>query len=62
MIGKLLALILLSILLVSLAIAAVEVLGWLLGGSAVVAGLGYAAWRISQRERQPPTPPAKGEE
>ena len=46
--GKLLAAALLALLLVALAVAAVGTLGWVVGGSAVVGGLGYAAYRVTQ--------------
>ena len=55
MIGKLPLLAFLVILGVSLAIAAVQTLGWLLGGSAVVCGLLAVAWKAA-RDRDRPEP------
>lgn len=61
MIGKLLLLVFLVILGVSLAIAAIEVLGWIVGGSAVLLGTLAAAYKISQ-DRAGPGPSTTGSE
>jgi hypothetical protein len=42
-------------------IAGLAYLPWWAGASAVIAGLAFAAWKITQ-ERDSPAPPAEGEE